>query len=120
MAAPILCDKNCLSPIFAIERAVLHGFGEVDILDFFGSGEIRDGARDLDHARGGAVGQTHRAASLGEQRVRCARHMAMQRERTGVQACIGANGRIGIARGLKLPRGHHPRPDWNDEPLEER
>ena len=28
MAAPILCDKNCLSPIFAIERAVLHSFGE--------------------------------------------------------------------------------------------
>ena len=41
------CKEQRLSPIIAVERAVIYRFADVGCLNVFAAVEIRDGARDL-------------------------------------------------------------------------
>ena len=98
-------------PVFAVQRAVLHGFGDVFGGDFFCAGEVGDRARDLQNARIGAVRQLHPVAGQQKQRAGFVRHDAGAGERSRVQLRVAADFApvALVAFALNLPRGRNAR-----------
>ena len=113
---PVLLHRteiHALPPVFSIQRAVLYGLGDVLGLDALRAGQVGDGARNLQHAGVGAVGELEPFAGEQKQLMRLVAGLAGGIQVAGGELGVDADavGIVGIAPALNLPRGLHPPAD---------
>ena len=107
-AAPV--TARVLSPVLPIQRAVLHGFGDVPGGDLLRALQVGDGAGDLQDAGVGAVGQAQPLAGEQQQLLRVGRHGAGGVQVPGAELGVDADARrvAGVARALHRSGRLHP------------